>query len=71
MSSFLGLEITYLAKRHSLMAVFYNPPFSFQLPGENSIVHVRKRLGHQKMKFEEPLTSDIQGTGAVVVGLCK
>lgn len=57
MSSFLGLEISYLTKINSLMAMFSSPPLSSLLSVENSIVHVRKSLGHQRLQWEEPLTS--------------
>lgn len=56
MSSFLGLEISYLTKINSLMAMFSSPPLSSLLSVENSIVHVRKSLGHQRLQWEEPLT---------------
>lgn len=56
MSSFLGLEISYLTKINSLMAMFSSPSLSSLLSVENSIVHVRKSLGHQRLQWEEPLT---------------
>lgn len=51
--------------------MIYNTPFSSLLSVHNNIVHMRKSLNHQRMKSEEPLTSDIQGTGAVLVALYK
>lgn len=53
------------------MDMIYNPPFSSLLSAQNNIVHVRKSLSRQRIKSEEPLASDIQGAGAVLVAPCK
>lgn len=55
MSSFLGLEISYLTKRNSLMAVFCNPPLRSLLSVEGNIVREEK-----VRSSEDPGTSDIR-----------
>lgn len=61
-SSFLGLEISYLTKRNSLMAVFCNPPLRSLLSVESNM---RKRLGHQRI--QGPLTSGYKCSSCCIV----